>query len=413
MLRRALLLASLALLALAGVASAKLVEDPTGTPPLAGGPTAVTTTGPETTTTAPATTGTVATTTVAATTTKPVTSTHAATTTLATTTTTTTTAKLAESSSATTLVISGHGWGHGIGMAQWGADGYAHHGWDYRRILAHYYQGTTVAAGPSPTVRVLLVDGARVVSITSRSAWKVVDRSGTTVSLPAGTLKVAADLVVSGQTLVSPLTFSPGASPLQVGGVSYHGKLLVVSNGTKLQVVNALGLESYVLGVVGREMPSSWPHAALETQAVAARSYGLAELENVVTARAYDLYNDDRSQVYGGIAAESPSVTAAVQATARQVVLYGGKVATTYFSSSSGGRTVSAGEAWGSTAEPGRLQVLRGASRVSPWRPEVSTARGRRSRRSRRAPTGRSPSRSGPRRRRSTGLRRVTSARRS
>ena len=123
--------------------------------------------------------------------------------------------------------------------------------------------------------------------------------------------------------------------------------MLVLSNGKKLQVVNALGLESYVLGVVGREMPSSWPAAALETQAVAARSYALAELENVVTARAYDVYNDDRSQVYGGIAAESSSVTAAVQATARQVVLYGGKVATTYFSSSSGGRTVSAGEAWG------------------------------------------------------------------
>jgi stage II sporulation protein D len=346
-LRRALLLISFALLGLAGVASAKLVADPTDTTPIAGGPIAVTTTGPETTTTTPPFTTSVATTTTAPTTTAKSVTTARATTTTVTTTTTTTTPKLAESSSASTLVISGHGWGHAIGMAQWGADGYAQHGWDFRRILAHYYQGTTVAAGPSPTVRVLLLDGARRVTLASDSPWKVVDRTGTTVSLPTGTLKVAADLVVSGQTLVSPLTFSPGATPLQVGKASYHGKLLVVSNGTKLQIVNELGLESYVLGVVGREMPSTWPAAALETQAVAARSYALAELENVVTARAFDLYNDDRSQVYGGIAAESSRVTAAVQATARQVVLYGGKVATTYFSSSSGGRTVSAGEAWG------------------------------------------------------------------
>ena len=197
------------------------------------------------------------------------------------------------------------------------------------------------------------------------------------MSLPAGTLKVAADLVVSGQTLVSPLTFSPGATPLRVGGASYHGELLVVSNGTKLQVVNALGLESYVLGVVGREMPSSWPAAALETQAVAARSYALAELENVVTARAYDLYNDDRSQVYGGIAAESPPVTAAVRATARQVVLYGGKVATTYFSSSSGGRTVSAGEAWGKPI-PYLVSVADPYDTLSPyhdWGPVLFDAR--------------------------------------
>jgi len=232
-------------------------------------------------------------------------------------------------------------------MAQWGANGYAQHGWDYRQILAHYYQGTTIAPHSAPAVRVLLADGRSRVTLASDSAWKVVDAHGTSVALPAGPLQLAADLVVSGRTLSSPLTFSPGTTPLRLGKSSYRGKLLLVSNGKRLQVVNSLPLDAYVLGVVGREMPSNWPAAALQTQAVAARSYALAELENVVTARAYDLYSDTRSQVYGGIAAESPAVTAAVRATARQVVLYGGKVATTYFSSSSGGRTASAAEAWG------------------------------------------------------------------
>jgi stage II sporulation protein D len=345
-LRRALLLISFALLGFGGMASAKLVADP-GTDPIATGPSAV----PPATTFAV--TPTVASSAVATTTAKPATTTTrgatttAAVTTTATTTTTSTTPGLAESAAASALVISGHGWGHGVGMAQWGANGYARHGSDYRSILAHYYQGTTVATHSAPAVRVLLAEGRTRVTLTSDSPWKVADAQGATVALPPGTLPVAADLVVSDRTLTSPLTFSPGATPLRVGKAAYRGKLLLVSNGKRLQLVNVLPLESYVLGVVGREMPSNWPAAALETQAVAARSYALAELENVVTARAYDLYSDTRSQVYGGIAAESAAVTAAVRATARQVVLYGGRVATTYFSSSSGGRTVSAAEAWG------------------------------------------------------------------
>jgi len=245
------------------------------------------------------------------------------------------------------IVVTGHGWGHGMGMSQWGADGYAHHGWNAARIIAHYYPGTTVAIQPSSAVRVLLLAGVRRVALRSDSPWRVTDGAGAAVDLPPGELSVAADLSLAGKTLVSPLTFTPGQTPVAVGRRSYHGSLQLVSNGSTLQVVNRIDLESYLDGVVGAEMPSSWPAAALEAQAVAARSYALAELQTVVTARAFDLYGDTRSQAYGGMASEVPSVTAAVAATAGQVVLYKGKVATTYFSSSSGGRTVSALEATG------------------------------------------------------------------
>ena len=345
MLRRALLVTSLALLGFAGIASAKLVAEPATTDPLATGPSAVPPASTvAVTTTAPPVTS-------VATTTRPVTTTRPATTSVPTTSTATTTTGaapgLAESTSASTLVFYGHGWGHGIGMAQWGANGYAQHGSDYRSILAHYYQGTTLGTQPSPVVRVLLAEGRKRVTLDSSSPWQATDARGASLSLPAGPLVVGPDLTVSGTTFSSPLTLAPGATPLRFGKLAYRGKLQLVSNGKRLQVVNALPLESYVLGVVGREMPSNWPAAALEAQAVAARSYALAELQNVVTVRAYDLYADTRSQVYGGLAAESASVAAAVRATARQVVLYGGKVATTYFSSSSGGRTVSAAEAWG------------------------------------------------------------------
>ena len=62
-------------------------------------------------------------------------------------TTTATTETTVTSPARVVLAVSGHGWGHGLGMSQWGAYGYAKHGWTYKRILAHYYAGTTL--GPS------------------------------------------------------------------------------------------------------------------------------------------------------------------------------------------------------------------------------------------------------------------------
>ena len=112
--------------------------------------------------------------------------------------------------------------------------------------------------------------------------------------------------------------------------------------------MNTLPLEQYVDAVVGSEVPSSWPPAALEAQAVAARSFTLASLGPATAARAFDVYSDTRSQVYGGIVSETPAANAAVSATAHQAVVYGGNVAQTLFSSSSGGETVSAAEVTGS-----------------------------------------------------------------
>ena len=107
------------------------------------------------------------------------------------------------------------------------------------------------------------------------------------------------------KALPGPLLFSPGTAPLTLGGRGYRGSLRVKTTGSALQVVNVLGLESYLLGVVPSEMPNRWPAEALAAQAVVARTYALAHLAK---GGDYDLYPDTRSQVYGGIAAESPSV---------------------------------------------------------------------------------------------------------
>jgi stage II sporulation protein D len=282
-----------------------------------------------------------------------------------------------ESTAPFTVVISGHGWGHGLGMSQWGTLGYARQGWSYRRILAHYYRGTTLQHLAGPTVRVLLAEGSSNLSLSSPSKWSVTDVRGKKLTLPAGGVTVGARLVIAGTKLVSPVTFSTKQAPLVALGKPYRGLLRVYSDGKRVQLVNVLRLETYVRGVVGHEMPDDWPIEALKAQAVAARSYALATRAEPDPARPFDLYNDTRSQVYGGIEAESPAVTAAVAATAGQVLSYGGRIIPAYYSASSGGRTSSAAEIDG-RAVPYLVSVPDPYDTLSPyhdWGPLLFDAR--------------------------------------
>jgi SpoIID/LytB domain protein len=113
--------------------------------------------------------------------------------------------------------------------------------------------------------------------------------------------------------------------------------------------MNSLALDDYVRGVVGGEMPHRWRIAALAAQAVASRSYALATLK---PGRHFDLYSDTRSQVYGGIAYETPQTNEAVARTAGRVLTWNGRVASTYFFSTSGGRTADVREVWGGHGMP-------------------------------------------------------------
>src|SRR3954454_153513 len=101
--------------------------------------------------------------------------------------TTTTTTAVVTSPASSVLVLSGHGWGHGLGMSQWGAYGYAKRGWTYDRILAHYYSGTTLGPARISTVRVLLAQ-AKKVTLNSVVAWSVTDSTGAKRSLAPSAL---------------------------------------------------------------------------------------------------------------------------------------------------------------------------------------------------------------------------------
>ena len=253
----------------------------------------------------------------------------------------------------TALIVTGHGWGHGVGMSQWGAYGYALHGWKYRRILAHYYPGTTMSRFRDQRVRVLLTQGAASVTVGCTTPMVVTDGKRLTRKLPAGTYGIGSRLVFPVRHHGAGLSFGRVAvvncarAPLTFDGRAYHGTLVLRSQGGGVSVVNGLPLDTYLRGVVPSESPSHWPLAALEAQAVAARSYALAELH---PNSWYDLVPTTADQVYGGVASERPRSDHAVYATLGQVLTWNGQVARTYYSSSSGGRTEAVQDAWPGSA---------------------------------------------------------------
>jgi stage II sporulation protein D len=267
------------------------------------------------------------------------------------------------------IFVAGHGWGHGIGLAQYGAYGYALHGWSYDKIVLHYYPGTTLGSAPVRRVRVLLSRGSKRVVISSHSPFVVRDGAGKKHKLAAGTqvLGPGLKLRLSAKKLAKlppPLLFTAGSDPLAFGARAYRGQLRVKKSGSALQVVNIVGLEPYLWGVVTSEMPDRWPAEALAAQAVVARTYALAHRHK----GDFDLYPDTRSQVYGGIAAESQPATEAVNETAGQVVLYKGDLADTYFFSSSGGKTANVLDVWPtSKPEPYLVSVPDPYDTLSPY----------------------------------------------
>ena len=274
---------------------------------------------------------------------------------------------------AATWTVTGHGFGHGVGMSQYGAYGYALHGRDYRFILGHYYQGTTVGTAPQSKVRVLLTIASG--DVTFSRATAACNRplnpanpyrarlNGDGVRLLSSGGRVLANC---GRRLRAT---GHGRVWIRRNG-AYRGALVVVptSSGGTLNVINALSLDKYVRGVIAGEMPSSWPLEALKVQAVAARSYALA---GGVNGNGFDLYDDTRSQVYEGIAGETPSTDKAVKQTSNGVVLYGGNVATTYYSASSGGQTENSEFGFGGSPVPYLKSVADPYDTTSPlhtWR---------------------------------------------
>lgn len=273
-----------------------------------------------------------------------------------------------------TFTFRGRGFGHGVGMSQYGARGAAQHGWDAARILAWYYRGTTLETRPATPVRVLLDDGLGSVNVGSNGTAAAVVGTERTPLAPGASytarpggpgvqLTDAAGAVVAQGPSVR---IAPDDALVVSRGTRYRGVLDLSPSGGGVRVLNTVDSEQYLQGVVPGEMPASWGDAtpaALQAQAVAARTYALA---NLAPSRGYDLYDDTRSQVYLGIDHEDRRSNAAVAATQGQALTYQGRLITAYFSSTSGGHTESVENSLGGTAQPFLVGVPDPYDDVSP-----------------------------------------------
>jgi SpoIID/LytB domain protein len=295
----------------------------------------------------------------------------------------------APAQAAGTFTFYGSGYGHGLGLSQWGAEGLAEMGWGFRRILTHFYRGTRVEPDPNPPakIRIGLTEDRAVVHLTAKagrvSIWAGGPAHGTLVGEIAGgdTWTVAAKdgsyavkdqtgALVGGQRWGSPtedliLTYAdvgarvliPEADAIYHRGFSYARGTIELNlyrcggDGPCVErLIARLGFEEYLYGL--GEVPSSWPMATLQTQAIAARTYARYAMRTHGLRPWCNCHLSDGSgdQTYVGWSKESGDQGArwvrAVDTTTTLIVTYRGDVIQTFYSASDGGHTENVEDAW-------------------------------------------------------------------
>jgi len=200
-----------------------------------------------------------------------------------------------------------------------------------------------------PTVRVLLFSGRDRAEVRIPGPYRIVLRTDSDESeeLAAGDGLATTvltyrrgDVSVGGVIARAPgiVEFIPQEVPFRLDGTSYRGSLLVAPGSGGLRAINLVDMEGYLRGVVPSEMYTNWPEAALQAQAVAARTYALARMR-ARTDRDYDLVSTTADQLYAGLDAEKSTTDAAVLATAGLALYYRGLPLTAYYHSCCGGHT--------------------------------------------------------------------------
>jgi stage II sporulation protein D len=126
----------------------------------------------------------------------------------------------------------------------------------------------------------------------------------------------------------------------------YRGHLIVQNKNGKLTVINDVELEDYIKGVVPSEMSPSWHEEALKAQAIAARSYALANIGKR-SALGFDLFDTPDDQAYRGASAETAKTNNLVDSTKGIVLTHDMKVVNAYYSASAGGQSLNSKDVWG------------------------------------------------------------------
>ncbi|WP_229718921.1 SpoIID/LytB domain-containing protein [Nocardia jinanensis] len=279
--------------------------------------------------------------------------------------------------------------GHGRGLSQHGALHNADNGQNSDQILTYYYPGAELGTiGPaSVSVRLQEQDNADLV-VTSDAGMRLAGQAlqaGEAVRLtplPDGGAQAVVTQGCDGPVLwenpvqdpwiypIDPTPGRPAAEHLTLcGGGAYRGSLGVAAENGETRTVNRLDIQDYLLGVVPAEMPPDWAPAALEAQAVAARSYALAE-----TRWPYAQTCDTTDcQVYSGTAQEDPRTTAAVEATAGRVLLRDGRILRAEYSAAPDGGSPADIQTFEVGPTPAELTVTTPMPLPPPVNPDVAT----------------------------------------
>ena len=253
----------------------------------------------------------------------------------------------------------GHGWGHGVGLGQWGAKGMALAGLNYRFIDQHFYTGTTWASLDTAhtPIHVAVLWGTATYRVIPSGPAQLIAGGRVTNLAPGQTVSLAPS---GGVQKVVP---TAAGTRMTVYGPSgryhaYRGTIVAQPSGGLLYIINVLPIEDYLRGL--GEVPSSWPLEAIKAQIVAARCYALTHMGSTGL---YDVDDTTQFQVYRGIDSESGSQNAAVDQTVDQVLMYGGRVIEAFFSASDGGHTANVSDVFGGSLAT--YPYLRGA--LDPW----------------------------------------------
>lgn len=302
----------------------------------------------------------------------------------------------AGASAASEVRVVGGGWGHGIGLSQYGAQGFARRGTTWPNIVRYYYSGSAVrrltGGTYNPVMRVRLQGTMDSAMFRLDSGGRVtVSGTSTSRTVAAGTRLVFRRDSVGGKVLaqqVSPsgartniiwwtsaplvLNAPTGATYTQFSANNghanrrYRGSYTIrLEANRRIAVVNNVTLEEYLRSVVPCEVPSSWDGDAIAAQAVAARSYAWVDRQSPRSSY-YDVHPDTQDQMYCGLEHESTAASAAVARTSGYFVTHaanGNRPIQAFFSSTSGGWTSRPRDVWGSgAAELPWLQSVR-----DPW----------------------------------------------
>jgi SpoIID/LytB domain protein len=302
----------------------------------------------------------------------------------------------------------GSGYGHGIGMSQWGAYGLARMGWSHEHILTHFYRGTRVIKHQLPDrIRVGLTSGRSVVHLRAQSGpvrlwigaagrrlvgkipsgdtWRVIARHRDwAVRRPNGALvgghgwgSPSTDLVVTYQDAGSRV-FIPEADAIWYRGFAYARGSIEMNltgcgdaNGCSERLIARLGFEDYLLGL--GEVPASWPMEAMRAQADAARTYAAYALVHYGLRRDCncDLTDGASDQTYIGYNREAGASGGrwvhAVRSTSRQVITYNGSLIQAFYAASDGGHSDSVEDVWHGGDPSYRVRWLTGVCDPGEW----------------------------------------------